>query len=405
MPSCGEIRHTTSQAEVPSDRHVSASERPSDLHARRYVQGNPDPPDRSSPRLRAEQGVFLLERDLPADRTLWPALFGRIMGSPCPQSRQLNGLGGGLSSLSKICVLGESEVPGAVDFTFAQVGTTDGKIDYHGTCGNLMSAVPLFAIAEGLVRPTTNRETGQLEVLVNDRNTAKEIVTSLPGRQGKLDWTENYEISGVSGLGIRVSTQYRNCGGSKTGRLWPTGNKQDSIQVGERKMHASLVDGPNPAIFCDASSDELRDLQNLRDPDVLALLEQFRLQGTVQMGFARDLSHAKTFQAVPKLSLLRRVELLSSGGGRGAGDDDIGGIHATTLSMGTPHKAIPMTIGLSLAIAMATPGSIPYFLASGKRIHHPTGHVDVDASLQGRAGVTATVVRSARRLMVGEIFL
>lgn len=349
------------------------------------------------------KGVFLHERDLPRDRSVWPDLFARIMGSPCSHNRQLNGMGGGISSLSKICVIAESSnLPNVAELTFAQVGIGNTEVDFYGTCGNLMAAVPLFAVEEGIVRAKQSQRADELMVTIHDCNTAKTIRTFFSGTDdGRVDWADNYEISGVDGLGVKVATEYLDCGGTKTGKLWPTGNLIDSFEVDGRKLHASLVDGPNPAVLCDADMLGLdaTSIGQLKDNTaLLRKLESIRLQATVRMGIARDLADAARFQAIPKLCLLEKSDSANAG------------IRATTLSMGVPHKAIPVTIGLSLAIAMATPGTVAARLASGKRIHHPTGFLDVEAAVNpaksaASSGVRARVMRSARRLMKGEIFL
>lgn len=306
-------------------------------------------------------------------------------------------MGGGISSLSKICVVAASEEPNTVDFSFAQVGIKDMEIDMHGTCGNLMSAVPLFAVQEGLVTPKVSK-TGQLEVLVNCMNTQKKIMTQFPGSLDTgVDWHDLYEVSGVDGYGTRVATEYLDCGGSKTGQLWPTGNFHDTLVVDGKPVRATLIDGPNPAIFCDAQELGFHDetLETLtHSPAALKYLEKIRIAGTIGMGIARDDEDARQYRAVPKISLLQRPL-----------GHDARGIRATTLSMEVPHKAIPITIALSLSLAMATPGSIPSMLATGKRIYHPTGFVDIDANVHGASGASATVIRSVKRLMKGEIFL
>lgn len=317
------------------------------------------------------------------------------MGSPCSHSRQLNGMGGGISSLSKICVVDRSKEPHTVEMTFNQVGIKDGIIDSHGTCGNLMSAVPLFAIQEGLVEPCITRE-NEMSVFVRDVNTAKTIRTTFPMLHGDVHWNDKFEISGVDGFGLRVATEYLSCGGSKTGHLWPTGHQKDNLILNGKAYPATLIDGPNAAIFIaakDVVPDSVSVQEHLGRSDILEILEQLRLLGTVRMGIARTIEDAKHFKAIPKICLLETTT---------SGED---GIRATTLSMETVHKAIPMTIGLSLAIAMATKNTIPHLLSSGKRIHHPTGYVDVEASIDGSSGVSATVLRSVKRLMTGEVYL
>ena len=342
------------------------------------------------------KGVFLNQRDLPADQAIWPHIFRKIMGSPCPHGRQLNGLGGGTSSTSKICVV-DAASTGRVYLTFAQVGVTDESIDMHGTCGNLMSAVPLFALEQGLLQLSG---TGRKSVTVHDINTGKDINTSFQLHDGRINWSEEYEIAGVSGHGVKVDCEYTNCGGTKTGKLYPTGQHTDTISLTEgSQVPATLIDGPNPAVLV-AAKDLGLDLDDTgwqKDPSIMNKLEEIRLLGTVKMGIASSLAAAKDFRAIPKISLLQE-----------APSTDQRTVRATTLSMEQPHRAIPITIALSLAIAMATPGTIAHSLSSqghGMRILHPTGHVDVDANLNTTQGITASVSRSVRKLMTGQVWL
>src|SRR5689334_715273 len=99
------------------------------------------------------KAIMLHERDLPRDRALWDQLFLGMLGSPDSYGRQLDGMGGGLSSLSKICVIGPSTHPEAdVDYTFAQVSVKEAKVDHNKNSGNMVSAVGPFAVDEGLVK-------------------------------------------------------------------------------------------------------------------------------------------------------------------------------------------------------------------------------------------------------------
>lgn len=246
------------------------------------------------------------------------------MGSPCSDSRQLNGMGGGISSLSKICVVGKSSDPHSVTFRFAQVGIKDVDIDMDETCGNLMCAVPLFAMQERLVKAKTGKP-GQLNVLVQDMNTRKNVMAHFPGSlDGGVHWDDKYEISGVNGLGTRVATEYLDCGGSKTGRLWPTGRPKDTFSIGGGTVELTLIDGPNPAVFCTATELglEKKDLSDLSfNAELLRHLEDIRLAGTIKMGIARDTEDAKRYRAIPKICVLQKTLY-----------QEEKGIRATTLS-------------------------------------------------------------------------
>lgn len=311
-------------------------------------------------------GIFIDKSDLlnlvGGKRGDWEELFRRIIGSPCKYARQINGLGRGTSSTSKICVLDYSHEK--VQFEFFQVGVVDEIVDSNGTCGNLLSAVPLYAHFKNWTKDE--------QVRIFDVNTRKEIVTTMK--------EDGYAISGVSGLGRRVECEYLNVGGTKTGTLLPTGSKTDDLDG----LQATCIDGPNPGVFINHS--DITDKDSLSS-EVLNRLERIRILGTIKMGIAKDEVDARRFQAIPKISLLKPEE---------------GGIRALTLSMQQPHRAIPITIALSLAIAMRSPATIAHRLARGNRIFHPSGFVDVDANLEK---MTATVSRSARLLMAGEAFI
>ena len=319
------------------------------------------------------KGLFLNPSQLPPENS-WPSLFPRLLGSG-PDGNQRDGLGGGSSSTSKICVVsrlsqsvsssshgvaGGGNSGGRVQLRFFQVGIKDGKVDETGTCGNLISAVPLFAHLEGFSTSEAVR--------IYDYNTKKDIVTTLTD-------------SGISEGGERsVECKYLDVGGTKTGHLFPCSEvlNWDGVRV-------SIIDGPNPTIMIPASDLQMDPL-NL-SPSDLARLEELRIRGIIEMGLATSESEAQKFQAVPKITLLSPAD---------------GGLRATTLSMGVPHRAIPITIALSLALAMKKEGTVAYQMKTGSRIFHPGGFVDVNADLEGR---TASVMRTARVLMKGEAFV
>src|SRR5688572_27107743 len=181
-------------------------------------------------------------RELPPPGAARDAVLLAALGSPDPFGRQLDGLGGGISSLSKACIIGPSTHADAdVDYTFAQVEVSKPVVDYKGNCGNCSSAVGPFAIDEGLVRA---RE-GETVVRVHNTNTKKIIVAHVPTAGGEAAVTGDFELAGVAGRGARIALDFLDPGGAGTGRLLPTGNARDVIDG----LDASLVDATNPLVF------------------------------------------------------------------------------------------------------------------------------------------------------------
>src|ERR671925_1096326 len=182
------------------------------------------------------------ERDLPAPGPERDAILSAALGSPDPYGRQLDGLGGGISSLSKACIIGPSSHPDAeVDYTFAQVDVRSPVVDYAGNCGNCSSAVGPFAIDEGLVPA---RE-GETVVRIHNTNTKKLIVAHVPVRDREAAVEGDFELAGVAGRGARIALDFVEPGGAGTGRLLPSGRPRDVIA----EVEASMVDATNPLVF------------------------------------------------------------------------------------------------------------------------------------------------------------
>jgi 2-methylaconitate cis-trans-isomerase PrpF len=190
------------------------------------------------------KALIFLAQDLPPDRD---ALFLAAMGSPDPDMRQLNGMGGGVSSLSKVCIVGPPSRPDAdVDYTFAQIGIDRPEVDYAGNCGNMSSAIGPFAVDEGLVPPPAD---GEAVVRIHNTNTARIIVARFPVRAGRAVVEGSLAIDGVAGTGAPIRLDFTDPGGAKTGRLLPTGNPADLLEIpGHPPVRASLVDAANPCV-------------------------------------------------------------------------------------------------------------------------------------------------------------
>jgi hypothetical protein len=361
------------------------------------------------------KAVVFRQEDLPAERGDWDAIFLALMGSPDPNGRQLDGMGGGISSLSKVCVVGSSSRPDAdIDYTFAQVAVDEATVDYSANCGNMSSAMGPFAVDEGFVpRP----EGTEAVVRIHNTTTKKIIVSRFPmdGRYAAVDG--DLAIDGVAGTGAPIRLDFTDPGGARTGRLLPTGNPVDELQIaGLGSVPASLVDAANPCVFvpADAVGAAGTELPGEIEADkrLLDRLEAIRRRAAVLMGMAADDDVAARLTGLPKVAMMAAPTEARTLSGRtlGPGDADI---HVRMISMGLPHRAVPLTGSLCLAAACRVPGSVAHRLMAPAardgdiRIGHPSGSILVAAAVrQGASGVEiphATVYRTARRLFQGEV--
>lgn len=354
--------------------------------------------------------------DLPPEREDWANIFLAAMGSPDPYGRQLDGMGGGISSLSKVCIVGPPTRPDAdVDYTFCQVATREARVDYAGNCGNMTSAIGPFAVDEGLVASTGD---GASTVRIHNTNTSKIIEAQFDVRDGIAEVEGDLQIDGVSGSGSPIRLDFLDPGGARTGRLLPTGNVVDTLdRGGAQPIEASLIDAANPTIFVRAADFGLTGVELPREidemPGLLARLETLRRLAAVRMGLAADPSDAGKHPSQPKIALLSEPApaTLISGKKLESSEQDI---HCRMLSMGRTHLAIPITGALCLAAACRVPGTIaaqcaPHISSSEIRIGHPSGVLVSDASTENLSGSIrikrATVFRTARRLFQGVVFL
>lgn len=362
------------------------------------------------------KALMLQARDLPAERAQWDPLFTAAMGTPDPYGRQLDGMGGGVSSLSKVCVLSPSERGDAdIDYTFAQVMIKEARVDYTGNCGNMSSAVGPFAVDEGLVRASGDAAT----VRIFNTNTQKIIRATFPVEDGRARYDGELAIPGVAGSGAPIRLDFLEPGGATTGRLLPTGQASERLDVpGFGAVEASLVDAANAAVFVRArdvglTGTELPEQLESR-PDKLALLDAIRLQASVRMGIAPDLASARGITVVPfvcSVSPPTDSPTLSGETVR-AGDVDL---VARVISNGQPHRALPLTISLCTAVAARIAGTVVAealspSAGSGKlRLGMPSGVLTVAADVAQENGAwvarAGSFYRTARRLFDGRVWV
>ena len=364
------------------------------------------------------KAVVFNRKDLPRDRSEWDGIFLAALGSPDPNGRQLNGMGGGLSSLSKVCVVGPSGRDDAdVDFTFAQVAVDRGVVGYTANCGNMSSAIGPFAVDEGLAPA----EGPEATVRIHNTNTGKIIHAHFALDDGLAAVDGDFDLPGVAGGGAPVRMEFRDPGGAATGRLLPTGNVLDEIEVKELgRVEASLVDAANPCVFVEAQALGLAGTESPAEIDgmafVMARLEDIRARAAVIMGLAETPEQAtRELPSAPFVGMVAGpmdAETLSGEKVRGRDGD----LTTRIVSSGNTHRALPLTGALCCATAARIEGTVVHrharFLedaAADIRLIQPSGILPVACKVRnGPEGWTvdhAAVTRTQRRLFEGRVLI
>ena len=362
------------------------------------------------------KAIMFHARDLPADHAAWDAIFAAAMGSPDPYGRQLDGMGGGVSSLSKVCVLAPSARDDAeIDYTFAQVQIKERAVDYKGNCGNMSSAVGPFAVDEGLVRVDGDCAT----VRIFNTNTQKIIHSTFPLHEGRARYDGDLAIPGVFGTGAPVRLDFVAPGGATTGKLLPSGAAVDRLEVpGFGAIDASLVDAANATVFVRARDIGLTGVelpeQLEASPEILKLLDEIRVQGSVRMGIAPDVEAARAIRVVPFVGFVSppaNARTLAGDTVPATGID----LAARIISNGQPHRALPLTASLCTAVAARIAGTVvaeALSSAAGEgsvRLGMPSGVLTVGADVASESGVwiarAGSFYRTARRLFDGRVWV
>ncbi len=360
------------------------------------------------------RALFFHAADLPKEPTARDRILLAALGSPDPYGRQLDGLGGGISSLSKAVIVGLPTTPEAdVDYTFAQVSVSEPLVDYTGNCGNCTAAVGPYTIDERLVRPVEPETTLRLY----NTNTRKLVVARVPVVDGEAAVTGNFELQGVPGKGAPIALDFLEPGGAVTGSLLPTGSPRDILEVPSvGAVESSLVDATNPIVFVRA-----RDLGLLgteppeavdSDRALLERLEAIRAAGAKRMGLGAS-------PALPKVAVVAPPGPYRTPDGRLVEVSEAD-LSARVISMGRCHRAFALTAAMCLAVAARIDGTVVAEClhplpsrGSGQgegdnlRLAHPSGVLPINAAVERKDGQwwarQVTVYRTARRLMEGFI--
>ena len=369
------------------------------------------------------KGVFFKVSDLPERaQTAGSArdqLLLRVIGSPDPYDKQIDGMGAATSSTSKTVLLEKSQVPEHdVDYLFGQVSIDKAFVDWSGNCGNLTAAVGSFAISNGLVDASRIPENGLCTVRIWQKNIQKTIIAHVPITNGEVQETGDFELDGVTFPAAEVQIEFLDPAddGEDGGAMFPTGNVVDQLDVPDiGSFKATFINAGIPTIFLNAADigytgAELQDDINA-DPVALAKFEKIRAYGAVKMGLMSDISEAEQRQHTPKIAFVAPPKTYVSSSGKAVNNSDVD-LLVRALSMGKLHHAMMGTAAVAIGTAAAIPGTLVNIAAGGGereavRFGHPSGTLRVGAQAifenEQWQDKKAIMSRSARVLMEGWV--
>ncbi|KAG9003872.1 hypothetical protein FRB90_011099 [Tulasnella sp. 427] len=400
------LHNSLDASRLPSRRPMSSGPVPANPLPAYFMRGG------------TSKGIFLKASDV-EHKSSWDQVFRGIMGSPDPYGRQLNGMGGGISSLSKIMLVAPSQRPDVdVEYAFVQVGIKDGAIDLSGkcsslcNCGNLSGAVGPYALASGLYdRRQLDPQTSTITMSLWNTNTNKKLKATFPIKDGEPWLSDSSDsaisVDGISGKASRITMDYLEPGGAKTGKLFPTGNTSDVVSLpgSHEQIRITCLDCTNPTVYVQAASLQVpcTILPDAFPSKTLEQLEHLRTSGARLMGLD------PTAQSQPKIALVGPPTAYTKISGEQLEASSVD-LVIRALSMQQPHRAVPMTVAMATSVAARIPGTVVHDVSrkvTGEevRIGHPSGKVSVGAEIASNGDVIATkVYQTARFLMKGEVY-
>ncbi len=370
------------------------------------------------------KGVFFRLQDLPAAAQVpgaaRDALLMRVIGSPDPYGKQIDGMGAATSSTSKTVILSKSTRPDHdIDYLFGQVSIDKPFVDWSGNCGNLSAAVGPFGITNGLVDPSRIPQNGIAVIRIWQANISKTIIAHVPITNGLVQETGDFELDGVTFPAAEVQLEFMDPAADEEGAggsMFPTGNLVDDLEVpGVGTFKATMINAGIPTIFVNAADigykgTELQDDIN-SDAKALQMFETIRAYGAVRMGLIKHIDEAAKRQHTPKVAFVAKpVDYVSSSGKPVAAKDV--NVLVRAMSMGKLHHAMMGTAAVAIGTAAAVPGTLVNLAAGGGnleavRFGHPSGTLRVGAQatkVDGEWTVTKAIMsRSARVLMEGWV--
>jgi probable AcnD-accessory protein PrpF len=369
------------------------------------------------------KGVFFRLQDLPVSAQVPGAardnLLLRVIGSPDPYGKQIDGMGCATSSTSKAVILARSSRPDHdVDYLFGQVSLDKAFVDWSGSCGNLSAAVGAFAISGGLVDASCVPHNGVASVRIWQANIGKTIIAHVPVTDGAVQEIGDFELDGVTFPAAEVQLEFLDPAddGVGVGSMFPTGNLVDDLEVpGVGTLKTTLINVGIPTVFVNADAigytgTELQEAIN-GDAKALAMFETIRAYGAVRMGLIKHVDEASGRQHTPKVAFVAPPKDYVSSGGKAIKAADVD-LLVRALSMGKLHHATMGTAAVAIGAAAAIPGTLVNLAGGGGarnvvRFGHPSGTFQVGAeAVQTGCEWTvpkAIISRSARVLMEGWV--
>ncbi len=356
------------------------------------------------------KAAFFVREDLPEKAEDRDILFQKVMGGNDP--KQIDGLGGAQIVTSKVAIVGRSSMPGCdLDYTFVQVYPNKCGVDYSANCGNISSAVAMFAIERGLAEP----EDGVTCLRIFNTNTNKVIVETLQTPQRRVSCEGNYSIVGVPGTGAPIVLKFENPAGAITGELTPTGKPTDRIQLPSGKqIRCSVIDCTSLFVFVPMKEFGLNGAESISElesrKDLLDDLEYIRGSIACKLNMAPDAVSARTASAaLPKIALVGSpVDYITSGNERVEANQM--NMRVCMMTLGKPHKSFAVTGAMCLTAATAVRDSVVAEIYHTEdteyvvSIANPAGVMEAGVELDGGKIAYVSSYRTARLLMSGEAY-
>lgn len=363
------------------------------------------------------KGIIFQDAHLPKDPDARDRVILSAYGSPDPNKRQIDGMGGATSVTSKVAVVSPSDDPeNDVVYNFGQVSIDRPIVDYKGTCGNIAAAVAAFAVDEGLVRA----EEPFTIVRILQKNTGKQIIAEVPVINGVYNEDGGYAIDGIPGNGGKITIRYMDPGGSVTGKLFPSGNITDTVDVdGLGTVHMTIIDVGNPWVLVPAGDLGLTgvEIEEIESSEkIRADIEAIRCRAAVLIGLAETPEEAtQRSQAIPKIGFFAAPQKYRTLKGNIVDPFDID-ILGRVMTMGSLHKSMAVSCPMAVAGAAAIEGTVIHGIIGkaeqGKedlKLGHPSGVFDVAAKAEKQGDTyvlkEAAYGRTARRLMEGYVLV
>lgn len=355
------------------------------------------------------RGLIFKDTDLPIDEKLREEVILKIYGSSA--NGQIDGIGGGTSVTSKVAIVGMTDTNDSdIYYNFGQVGINQKSIDYNVTCGNMASAVGLYAVEEGLVK----REDGETTVRILNTNTNKIMEVRVPVYQGEIKSVGDFSISGVEGIGAKITVSFIDSSGAFTGKLLPTGNLVDYIKMDETTYKVSILDTGNIVAFVKASDFSLEGFElakDINERQTSTTIEKLRVKVGILLGLFSDEDNVNhELEALPKITLVSEPKDYITEQGSLIKKEDIN-IIGRYISMGKLHPAFAVSGSICLATACKIPGTVPADVCQKNTLNtieigHPSGTISSEVFIQKNESAYKLIKggtgRTARRIMEGN---